>query len=582
MVDLSRAHVWAWDARPWPDFPDRDEVWSDGANHARGHWLNGRATVASLADVVAEVSARSGLADVDVERLHGAITGYQIEAVECGRQSLQPLMLAYGFDSTAIDERLVFANRGASVVRSVTRDDLVARSGQGDLAMARLPAAETADRVAVGFVRADSDYGSGAVEALAPDAAEPSTDRMAFALVLTEGEATAIAERALAEGRIARDGLDCALPPSLLALTPGDLIEIEGGDLYRIDRIEELGHRAVTAVRAEPGVYESVAREERRSGGRGIEAPGLVGVAFLDLPLMTGSEDPGAPHLAVSAKPWTGAVAVYSASNDFGYRLDREMRRPATMGSLLEPLPSGQAGLWMRASVLVKVSGALESRSEEEVLGGANGAALRSPDGGDCEVIQFTSAELVAPGEYRIGGLLRGQAGTDAAMPEVWPVGTEIVVIDGAVQQVGLAASARGLERHFRIGPATRSYDDPSYLHLVETFEGVGLRPYRPGHLAATRRADGSIEARWFRRTRIDGDSWLGIDVPLGEEAEVYLVRVRAGSPVVRESEVTAPLYVYTAAEQAEDGVAGAVTLEVAQVSARFGAGPFERIEVDG
>ena len=30
MVDMARAHVWAWDARPWPDFPDRLETWADG------------------------------------------------------------------------------------------------------------------------------------------------------------------------------------------------------------------------------------------------------------------------------------------------------------------------------------------------------------------------------------------------------------------------------------------------------------------------------------------------------------------------------------------------------------------------
>ena len=55
MVDMERAHVWAWDARPWPDFPNRLETWVDGGNYETGHWLNGRASIASLAEVVAEV-----------------------------------------------------------------------------------------------------------------------------------------------------------------------------------------------------------------------------------------------------------------------------------------------------------------------------------------------------------------------------------------------------------------------------------------------------------------------------------------------------------------------------------------------
>jgi hypothetical protein len=197
-------------------------------------------------------------------------------------------------------------------------------------------------------------------------------------------------------------------------------------------------------------------------------------------------------------------------------------------------------------------------------------------------VLQFTTAELVAPGEYRLGGFLRGQAGTDAVMPALWPAGSEFVLIDGAVGEVGLTAPGRGVERHYRIGPATRPYDDPSYEHEVVTFEGIGLRPYRPGHLAVTRRTDGTVEARWCRRTRVDGDGWLGLDVPIGEEAEIYLVRIRKGTAVVREREIGVPRLVYSVAEQVEDGASGTMTLEVAQVSARFGPGPFERMEFDG
>ena len=51
-IDLSRASVWAWDARPYPDFPARISVWSDGTNWARGHWLNGRTGLMPVADVI--------------------------------------------------------------------------------------------------------------------------------------------------------------------------------------------------------------------------------------------------------------------------------------------------------------------------------------------------------------------------------------------------------------------------------------------------------------------------------------------------------------------------------------------------
>ena len=47
------------------------------------------------------------------------------------------------------------------------------------------------------------------------------------------------------------------------------------------------------------------------------------------------------------------------------------------------------------------------------------------------ETFAFAEATLVAPGEWDIRGRLRGQAGTDAMMPAVWPAGSVVVLIDG-------------------------------------------------------------------------------------------------------------------------------------------------------
>ena len=586
MVDMSRAHVWAWDARPWPDFPARLETWVDGENYECGHWLNGRASLMSLAEVVAQICDRCGVDALDLSKLHGGVTGYLIDGLESGRQSLQPLMLAYAFDSFSIGGALHFANRPGVMVGEFQADRCVLPANGSVVSLTRAPAAETADRVTLGYVRGEFDYQLGAAEARAPEAIEPRTEQSSLAIVFLQGEAEAIAARSLSEGRVARDSLACALPPSTLAVTVGDLITIRSGNnvgSFRIDRVEEAGQRGITAVRVEPSIYDAPVVKPRGVRASGLVAPSSVDVEFLDLPLLEGDEDPLAPHLAVARTPWSGPVAVYSASDDFGYSFDAEIRRPAVLGSLLDPLPRAEAGHWMPFAVRVRVaSGNLQSRSRGEVLNGANVAALRAAPSNDWEVVQFCAAELVAPRVYRLDGFLRGQAGTDGVMPDVWPVGTDFVLLDGAVGQVPVPANARGLDRHYRIGPMNRSYDNQSYIHRVEAFAGVGLRPYRPCHLTARRLPDGDVAVSWARRTRIDGDSWVGAEVPLGEEGEAYLFRIsRLGLPV-REITVGTSQYLYTAAEQESDGVEGAAVFEVAQVSVRFGPGPFERIEFDG
>lgn len=582
MVDMSRAHVWAWDARPWPDFPDRLETWVDGVNHDRGHWLNGRTSIMSLAEVVSELCLRGGLAAVDVDKLYGSVTGYPIEAIETGRQSLQPLMLAYGFDSFAADGKLTFVSRGGSALDSVEAGQCVARSGAPVLGRVRSPAAEAAERLTVGFVSAGRDYQPGAVEARLPGSEEPTADQLALPIVLAEGEASSIARRALSEAGIARDTVSFSLPPSRLGLTPGDLVRVEGGraaDVFRIDRIEELGHREVSAVRIDPAVYDAPIQSLQGKGRPGVRASAPVEAVFLDLPLLTGDESPHAPHIAVAARPWTGPVAVYASNQDNGYRYVRSVRRPATMGTLLDPLPPGAPGLWMRCTVRVRVAGgALHSCSTVEVLNGGNVAALKGADAAAWEILQFETAELVGPGEYRLGGLLRGQAGTDDAASGTWPAGARFILLDQAVRQLDIPSSTRGIERHYRIGPANRPYVHASYVHRVETVEGVGLRPYRPAHLSAIRQEGGAIDLNWVRRTRIDGDSWQGADVPLGEEREAYLVRVLRGSTLLREATSESQAWRYAVADQVADAASGQLSFEVAQISVRFGPGPFERI----
>ena len=117
---------------------------------------------------------------------------------------------------------------------------------------------------------------------------------------------------------------------------------------------------------------------------------------------------------------------------------------------------------------------------------------------------------------------------------------------------------------------------------LSRPFAGVGLRPYRPAHLRADAAADGGIELRWIRRTRVDGDSWLGSDVPLGEEREAYLLRVQRGGACCGRSTRRAPGTSIRRRSRPRTARRRALVFEVAQVSVRFGPGPFERIEFDG
>lgn len=582
MIDVARSHVWAWDARPYPEFPADTEMWSDGENYARGHWISGRAGGRCLSGVVAEICREAGVGNAETSRIHGLVRGYTAGGAETARARLQPLMLAYGFDGFERDGTLVFLSRALAQESIVEDGQAVFTSTDAPtIEHSRAGRAELSGRVRLVHVSADGSYSVRSVEAVEPDEAAGSVSVSELPLVLSGGEAAAMAERWLAEARIARDTVSLGVPPSASRLGVGDILRLGdgAGASYRIDRMTITAHRAIEAVRVEPSVYRAPMRQEEplRSTAFTLAVP--VEGLLMDLPLITGEEAPVGPWFAASADPWPSGAALYSSQTDQSYSLDLVQTGPATIGVTETALPAATAGgVDYGPALRVRlVSGALSSTTPEALLAGANRALIGDGGSENWEVFQFEEAELVAPDTYLLRRRLRGQAGTDGIMPEEWPIGSVFVLLDETPQQIALPASLRDVSRHYRYGPAAKALDHPAYVHREVAVRGAGLRPYRPCHLMVTP-SGSDIDLSWIRRTRLDGDSWSAPDVPLGEESERYLVRIIEGGSVLREEATSAPAFRYTAADQALDGWAGGGIAEVAQISASYGVGPFARI----
>lgn len=578
MIDTSRTHVWGWDPRPYPFWPGNRTVWSDGGRYATGPWLNGRATSRSLASVVAEVCERSGITEYDVSGLFGVVRGYTVSDVGTGRAALQPLMLAYGFDAVERDGELVFRNRDGRVLHTLTDAD-IALDPETDrsLSLTRAADAEIAGRVQFAHIAADGDYDAVAAEVVLPDERATTVTRSEAPVVLTRAEGKEVVARWLQEARIGRDTVRFALPPSHLGVVAGDTVALETArhaGTYRIDRIEEAGLRLIEATRIEPEVYRNHAGPEEGLQLRPYIGPTPAELFFLDLPLLTGDELPHAPYVAVAGRPWPGSIALYSAAQDSGYLLEDVLNEPATIGITQNALARGPVGIWDRQAGLEVslINGTLSSAQPEAMLSGANTLAIGDGSGGNWEILQFKDAMPQSERSYRLSGMLRGQAGSRGLMPDSWPAGSRVVLLDTVPKQIAITAAARGILRHYRFGPARQPITEPSYRYETHAFAGNGLRPYPVAHLRA-RQNGADVDVSWIRCSRIDGDIWSDDDIPLGEESETYRVRILKSGTVRREVTVTSPLWTYAAADLAADIGSGFYTIAVAQVSERFGAG---------
>jgi hypothetical protein len=580
MLDLDRMHVYAWDARPYPAFPADTDTWGDGGNWRLGHWVTGRFASAPLSATVSAILADYGFSDFDAAALSGTLGGFVLDRILSAREALQSLELAFFFDARESEGLIVFSHRGAeTAVVELTADDLVETRAQAPLAtLTRAQETELPASAKIAYIAASGDYPQAVEEARRLVGKSGRVAQADLPLALEAEQAAEIAEVWLFEAWAARERAAFSLPPSRLALEPGDVVTLDIGgrsSLLRITEIGEHGVRDIEARTIDPEVYSGAAPAARLPGGGAGVIVGQPLVLFLDLPLLRGDEPAHAGYVAAAQSPWPGAVAFYRSPESSGFLLKALATAPAVTGVTLDPLPAGPVSVLDRATKMrVELDqGTLSSVTELALLAGANAAAVQNEDG-EWEVLQFQNAVLVAPATYELSLFLRGQAGTESAMRSPLAAGARFVVLDAAVARVDMTQDEVGLSYIWKCGPANRDLGHPSYVEVAHAFSGIGLRPLSPVHVRGAR-SGGDLTISWTRRTRLGGDSWDAADVPLGEEEERYEVDIMSGATVKRTLTSTTSSVVYTAAEQTADFGApqASVTVRAYQMSTVFGRG---------
>lgn len=294
-----------------------------------------------------------------------------------------------------------------------------------------------------------------------------------------------------------------------------------------------------TAVLVRPLAAETVGGEAEWRPDAPSPAAGPPTLHVLDLPPLAGAEDDARPLIAAAMEPWRGLdVWAGSEAGDLTRRV--RLEEPATVGVTLSDLPALSAGRMSRgASLLVRLQGrAPTSRTAAEVRGGANRAALQTASGA-WELLAFERAEPLSEEVWRLSGLARGLAGTEAFASST-TAGAAVVLLDGGGPVRAEAADAeRGLPRRWRAAPAGGPPGGPAAADATSVWRGAALRPWAPAHLRVRLTAGGGRLATWVRRARRGGDGW---DVePPAEAGERWRVELRLDGAVLRTDEVDAP-----------------------------------------
>ena len=579
MLDPEDMFAWTWDARPFPAFPYRTDFWSDGENWQLGHWLNGRVGVVPLGELVKLICGWVGFDDndTDVSGLVGTNTivrGYPIDNLMSPREALTPLFSAFLFDGFESEGKIKFLLRANTPFTPISIQEFV--SENNNPAGYQLNRAQETELPAVSvlsYYDEEKDYEIGTVGAQRQTTTSSVVTELRFPLVLPTSVVRILSDVVIQESWAAREKLTFTLPPSRIALDPGDgaVITISGRDLaFRLTGVKKGSALEIEAEGIDTTIYDALTSGAGRNNSGQISVVGRSILRLIDMPLVTGQEPrPWAPRIAAYQGPFPPAVNIYENTGS-DLLLTNQLFAPTQMGVLVSPLKRSPHTIIDEGNILqIDMNDPdyqVLSDTEHNVRNGANAIAVQTSNG-DWEIMKFMNASLQSGRRYNLFKLFRGQLGTYSIMEDEIPAGQPVVFLDPFSMDALAIQEARKTETiSWRYGPNVYPTGSAYYQDVTHTGKAVGQMPYPVADIQFFP-GDGEVTITWKRQTRFGGEGFEEADVPLNEDFERYEIDLLDGSDVLLSTvTVSSPTYTFT-------GAPSVFKARIYQMSASVGRG---------
>jgi len=502
MIDLSAISVWAWDARPFPDFPARTDVWSDGPNWQRGHWISGRLGGVSLQDVISEICEDVGLNEIDLSGTNGLVSGFVIDRPMRAKDALAPLIDSYDLVVSERAGQVSFAALSSFPVMPISAQDLLAHDS-GPIQFTVDDNMTSLRDARLTFIDATRDYQIATISARNELAETVRIAQMQAPILMDPAQAKSIVENRLMRSEPSRRTARFSMPIQE-APNVGDLISLPETDgAWQVVQIRT-GQQADIICMALPTRLTSPVV----SGG----TPASVSTPqWVSEPVALTFDLPGTNGLQVGAlqDPFRAAELSFQSETV-------TLNTPVKIGALLTDLSFRAATHWDHKSQIeiYMPEGAGFSVPEIDVLNGANRFAIETSQG--WEVIAAANVSLISEQTYRLHTLLRGLNNSDDMMIGVILAGARIIKLDSGLGTLRIDEDFIGEVLDISVSSVGRAGVSASHQ-----YRAVHLRPLSVVHVQATPLGE-QTQLNWIPRNldnsdKIEPDSQVQITWPDGD-----------------------------------------------------------------
>ncbi|HEY0621765.1 phage tail protein [Sphingomonas sp.] len=366
------------------------------------------------------------------------------------------------------------------------------------------------------------DYQAGAQSASRPGAGYRESE-IELPAALSAGVAKQLAEAALARADQQRERRMILSGWSALAIPPGARVHVAGEPGQW--RVADWSLEAM-AVKLELVRIASAPLPASATPGRVLPAPDeIAGSTILhafELPHL-GEGTLAAPRLSIAAcgtgAGWRRAALAVSTDRGVRWEPSGSSAAPAVCGTVEDAGDAADPAIVdRRNAIIVALAHSAMALADADDAGldlGLNLALIGN------ELVQFGEAEPLGGNRWRLTRLWRGRRGSEGATGTA-AAGDRFVLLDALALATRDAIAGIGAD----VAILATAPADGEGVQAETQLTGASVLPPAPVHLRTGPAPGGATLLRWTRRSRT-GWRWLdGVEVPLGEEAEQYRVRI--------------------------------------------------------
>ena len=459
--------LYTWDARPYPYFPNLKEVWNDADCWKYGHFINGKGSSATLANIVNYLCKKVGFNDGDFDTSllkNDFIDGYILNDKRSVLNHLKVLATAYNFDAYIDSGKIYFKSLNDTQNHCINADNLIfnTQNKQIEFTTEHLSDTNLPSSVELAYIDIDKEYTVST--AIAKDNSNAKSSYAFSAQIpMNISQAQEIAWRVLSNLSNQKTMYCFHLPISFLKISPLDTITITFDGRQHLIRVKSI--KIIDGIIIEVIGCSVVANDNiltnlnytKQTITASVNASSYIANTNFDVFELYNIDnkvntDSFTLYCAIWSNDdnWNGASIYYSDDNEANYKALRYVDTQTSVGKLFSIKQSDDVSSNFIDSQsefvfsLFNENEKLQSITDEEFLQMKNKILIGN------EIIAFRDVEMLENNVFKISYLLRGRFNTENEIKN-HALGERVVLPDEDLFSIDLPISQKGKSIYLKV-----------------------------------------------------------------------------------------------------------------------------------